>query len=445
MTNIFDTIVVGAGFAGLTAARELSRAGQKVLVLESRDRIGGRTWLAERMGLELELGGTWVHWVQPHVWAEMSRYGIGIVPSPEPQQAYWWNGTQTESCDPDRLLEALDSPNALLTARSREVFPSPYEPLESAHLASLDGVSVADQIDSLELSDPERTLLRSFWTLNFNGKIADAAFTQALRWVALTNGDWKVNFEACATYKVAGGTQALASAIQNDTDATFRYGADVREIVSGPERTSVVISSGEEFSATNVVLAVPIQTLSRIQCTPPLAPAVVRASEEGQVGLGTKIWFTIEGEHPTFVAFGDADWPLNFFQAEYVHDGKTYVIGFGSDAHAIDPDDTSAIESVLARLIPGVRVLESAGHNWVDDEFAQETWPMHKPGFLTESLAALQQPQGRIHIAGADIASGWGGFIDGAIESGLTVTSRILRGSPSPRPAHPQGLRLVEP
>jgi phytoene dehydrogenase-like protein len=58
----YDVVVVGAGFAGLTAARELSRRGHSVLVVEARDRIGGRTWTTERFGRTLELGGTWVHW-----------------------------------------------------------------------------------------------------------------------------------------------------------------------------------------------------------------------------------------------------------------------------------------------------------------------------------------------------------------------------------------------
>jgi monoamine oxidase len=69
-----DVVVIGAGFAGLVAARELGRAGLGVLVLEARDRVGGRTWTDRRLGHDLELGGTWVHWVQPHTWAEMTRY-----------------------------------------------------------------------------------------------------------------------------------------------------------------------------------------------------------------------------------------------------------------------------------------------------------------------------------------------------------------------------------
>src|SRR5690348_6451826 len=77
-----DVVVIGAGFAGLVAARELGRAGLGVLVLEARDRVGGRTWTDRRLGHDLELGGTWVHWVQPHTWAEMTRYGREITRSP---------------------------------------------------------------------------------------------------------------------------------------------------------------------------------------------------------------------------------------------------------------------------------------------------------------------------------------------------------------------------
>src|SRR5689334_23456255 len=84
-----DVVVIGAGFAGLVAARELGRAGLGVLVLEARDRVGGRTWTDLRLGHDLELGGTWVHWVQPHTWAEMTRYGRQVTRSPAVEEAYW--------------------------------------------------------------------------------------------------------------------------------------------------------------------------------------------------------------------------------------------------------------------------------------------------------------------------------------------------------------------
>jgi len=172
--------------------------------------------------------------------------------------------------------------------------------------------------------------------------------------------------------------------------------------------------------------------MTRITFNPSLPSPVTHAMKRGQLGLGTKVWFTLDGEHQPFVALGGPDWPLNFFQSEYIHDGKTYVIGFGPDAHAIDPTDARAVQTVLNRLAPGLMVIDCAGHNWVDDEFSGETWPMHRSGFLTSSLAALQAPIGRIHLAGSDVAAGWGGFIDGAIESGMTAARRIVN-APSGR------------
>lgn len=284
----------------------------------------------------------------------------------------------------------------------------------------------------LPIRDDQRSLLESFWTLNFNGRLDDAAFTQALRWVALTNGDWKINFEACATYKIAGGTRALADAIRADSTADMAFSADVRSVITTDSHVTVRTAAGAAYDADDVVLAVPLQTIDRITFEPALPQAVTDAVERGQLGLGAKIWFTVDGEHPPFVALGAADWPLNFFQSEYVHDGKTVVIGFGPDATAIDPTDTVAVQDVLARLLPGLTVLETNGHDWVADVFAQETWPMHRTGFLTWSLAELQRPLGRVRLAGSDLADGWGGFIDGAIESGLKVARNILT---TPHPA----------
>ncbi len=74
-----DVIVVGAGFAGVAAARELSAAGRSVLVIEARERVGGRAWRRERGGRTFELGGAYVHRLQPHLTAELTRYGLGLT------------------------------------------------------------------------------------------------------------------------------------------------------------------------------------------------------------------------------------------------------------------------------------------------------------------------------------------------------------------------------
>ena len=71
-----DVVIVGGGFAEVTAARELTMRGRSAVLVEARDRLGGRTYTADHDGHAMELGGTWVHPEQPHVGAEISRNGM---------------------------------------------------------------------------------------------------------------------------------------------------------------------------------------------------------------------------------------------------------------------------------------------------------------------------------------------------------------------------------
>ena len=69
-------------------------------------------------------------------------------------------------------------------------------------------------------------------------------------------------------------------------------------------------------------------------------------------------------------------------------------------------------------------------HDWCGDEFSRGTWSVFRPGQLVDALEVLQAPHGRVVFAGSDIANGWNGFMDGAIESGMSAArsvSRLLR------------------
>ena len=436
MEQDLDVVIVGAGFAGLTAARELTRQGLKVRIVEARDRIGGRTWLDHRLGRDLEIGGTWVHWTQPYIWAELKRYGIGTVASPEPQRAFWWADGGRREGAPGTLLDLIGRHNGEFTKESRTYFPEPFRPLATDAFKDIDHISVQDRIREQFPAGNARDILESFWTLNFNGPLEDAALTQALRWVALTNGDWAVNFEACATYKIQGGTAALAEAILEDSRAAVDFGFAVEGMTDDGGSVTLRSADGRTISARAAIVTVPLPVLGTIDFQPPLPPAKDEGARLGQVSRGVKVWIRMRGEHAPFVALGQADWPLNFFQAEYMLDGDTIVVGFGPDATKIDASDAAAVQDQLTRLVPGVDVLDVATHDWVADPLAGETWPMHRTGFLGNHLAAMQSGHGNVFFAGSDIANGWGGFIDGAIESGMEA-ALAAASRPGPRSARP--------
>ena len=101
----YDIAVIGAGCAGVVAARDLSNAGHKVVLLEARDRIGGRTYTGEAFGRQVEFGGGYSHWTQPYIWRELQRYGIGLNPPTEVDKTVWFaDGNYTRELKLNMLL-----------------------------------------------------------------------------------------------------------------------------------------------------------------------------------------------------------------------------------------------------------------------------------------------------------------------------------------------------
>ena len=118
-----DVVIIGGGFAGVTAARELTMRGRTAVLVEARDRLGGRTHTAPHDGHDMELGGTWVHPVQPNVWAEITRYGLELeeLPVPGGTQAVLSEGKIVELDDARGLEQFMDVARAMLCARRNVV------------------------------------------------------------------------------------------------------------------------------------------------------------------------------------------------------------------------------------------------------------------------------------------------------------------------------------
>ncbi|MGK5115052.1 flavin monoamine oxidase family protein [Geodermatophilus sp. CPCC 205506] len=432
-TQDADVIVIGAGFAGVTAARELRRHGHRVLIVEARDRTGGRTWTERRLGRDLELGGTWVHWVQPHSWAELSRYGIDVVASPTPIDGFWITGGELHRGTADELLELLDRGMSASTEEALTWFPRPYEPLLLGdRLREIDGTSIRQRLEQAGLTPGEFDAVEGMWATNFNGPTDVGGYAQALRWCALAGGSWQLMFEACATYKIVGGTRRLIEAMLADSGAEVRLGAQVTAVAQDGGAATVSLADGATLTAAAVVVTLPLDVLDSITFDPPLSDTKRRAAHQGQTSMGTKIWARLRGEHQPFVALAPGSAPLTLCQVESVEDGTTVVVAFGADSRRLDGTDRAAVERALRGWLPDVEVLEVACHDWVADPFSGETWPMQRVGQLTGALAELQRPEGRVALAGADYASGWAGFIDGAIESGMRAARHVhdLIGAP---------------
>lgn len=272
--NNYDVIIIGAGFTGLIAARELNqRHNLRILLLEARDRIGGRTWTAKALGEELEMGGTWVHWNQPHLYSELRRYGLHVhlktsagTSAPMKQIFKQGNANPSEISieEAGDVLERVA--RAFFTVdgyTSREIMPYPHDPFKKS-LAGLwmkyDHLSVQDRLNTLSgFSSWEKDLFESNVSTFGSAPGKDIAFTEALRWYALGGHSMAGVFDLAGVYKIGnGGMTSFARAILKDFTGDMLFETCVKEISQDKSGVSVTTTLGQHFKAKYVVSTIPL-------------------------------------------------------------------------------------------------------------------------------------------------------------------------------------------
>lgn len=449
-----DVIVIGGGFAGVTAARELGHAGLRVLLLEARNRLGGRTFALPVEGEIVELGGTWVHSTQPHVWAEVNRYGLALVETPDalPDRILWWNEEKIREAG---LLDVLPLARAALCAspddptpelpvsalqgfamidslmsefhsEASTAFPRPFDPFFSDAWKEADRLSIRDRIRAMDLSADRRTLLEGLLGASAHGAFDDAGFADMLRWWGLSGNDLQRYSDSVARYRLRDGTSSLIAAMLADVKADVRLQSPVARVAQAGDRVEVTTRSGETFRARAAIAALPINVLANIEFSPALAPAKVAASKERHAGAGVKAYVRVRGQVPNLLALAPETEPFTTIMTAHRASDGGVLIAFGTDPKRIDVHSKAAVQAAIRRFLPDAEVTDTFAYDWHLDPYSLGTWCILKKGQMTKYLAALREPEGLVHFAGGDIALGWRGFIDGAIESGTRVARDVM-------------------
>jgi len=416
-------VVIGGGFAGVTAARELQYAGLRAVVVEARDRLGGRTWTSTFAGHQVEMGGTWVHWHQPSVWSELRRYGLEVTESPAATTAGWLVGRELRLGPFEELWSLMEEGTDRLCHDARTVVERPHDPL-FRDIAAIDALSVQDRIDDLDLDRETLDVTDGLWGAASSSYPRETGLVTALRWYALSGYSLQHMMDCCARYKLAAGTKSLVDAIAADGRFEIRFGTTVSAVEHDEAHIAVHTRDGDTLEARAALVTVPLNTLNEIAFTPALSDGKRAAATDGQASHGIKVWVRVRGDHD-YLAIAPAAHGISYLQSEYKIEGDTLLVGFGADTGVLDPTDQQAVARVAQELLPGHEVIDSHAHNWTGDALTQGTWCMYRPNQLTRFLRELQRPEGRVFLAGADVSDGWNGFIDGAIESGNTTARRV--------------------
>ncbi len=300
----------------------------------------------------------------------------------------------------------------------------PHDPTRALPaLARFDRQTIAERLDELALGAEDRDVLTAELESLAHAPLDQAGAVSVLRWHALSGYSLELTQFTGGRVTMVGGTRALLDAIVSVAPFERRLETAVAAIRQRDDVVEVEDRFGNGFVARAVIVALPLNALGAIEFTPELPEDKLRAIALGQASRGIKIFISARGDPIAQNAIRPGH-PFGYLGTESVDDdGSQLLIGFGIDADRCHAGDLPAVQRQIDAILPGYEVLDATAHDWLGDEFSRGTWAIHRPGWYEHHHAAMRRPEGRVVFAGSDLANGWSGFIDGAIESGLRGAS----------------------
>ena len=455
-TRRVEVAIIGAGFAGLTAARTLARAGRSIAVVEARQRVGGRVWNHQLGGSQVsERGGTFVGPTQDHVLALAKQLGVRTFPTYDKgDNVYVVDGKRATYSDtgvsgtapPDPLiLPDLAVVVSELDKMSRTVPVN--APWRAPNAAGWDGQTLDSWINTHTITPQFREFVPVATRPIFGAEPRELSLLFVLFYIASSGdethpGTFERNFDTrggAQQSRFVGGSQVIALKMAQHLGHRVILGSPVRRIDHGSGRVTVH-ADRVTIKAKQVIVAIPPALAGRIDYEPILP--FERDQLTQRYGQGTLTKVAAVYDKPFWRARGlngtalDTRGPVTATFDDSPPGGEPGVVfGFvgGDNARSYAAmSHASRRAAVLAQFATFFGSPARRPRAFFETSWSGEQWTRGCPvgipstGTLVAYGARLRQPVGRIHWAGTETSNYWNGYMDGAVRSGQRAAAEVL-------------------
>ena len=451
-TRTADVAIIGAGLAGLTAARELVAAGHSVVVLEARERVGGRTLNADLGGGHVtELGGQFIGPTQTHIAALAEAVGVRAFPTfNTSENVSLVTGQRVPYPAVPGIPADTDLANALLASLKLDTLAAGVPvtaPWTAKNAAALDRQTLQDFRDANIASPRGRAAFDSICRAVWGAETREMSLLYALAYVAASGDEThRGSFVRLITTgggaqesRFVGGSQLVSERVADRLGRRVVLGAPVRRIVQDRDGVRVV-AAGLTVRAKRAIVTVPPVLALDIAFTPVLPRAKVRI---------------LRGLRPGHLMKAEAVYPRPFWRDAGLTGQSVTDLAVASSFDNSPPD---ASIGVLMGFIGGdqarrLQALSAAARraavldtfvatfgdaartptgyvekDWTDDRWTKGCPTAHTPpGVLRRYGPALRRATGRVHWAGSETSTFWQGYMDGAVRSGERAADDVRR------------------
>ena len=445
--QVYDTIIVGGGFAGVSAARELHRSNKSILLLEARERLGGRVHSIKVLdGIDIELGGQWIGPSQYKMYELVKEFGIetyrtydkgkcvldlnqkittytGLIPKVDPWSL--WNI--------DRCVKRLDKMAKSLSLDAPWLHPN---------AAKWDSMTLETFLQKQVKTKKAMKIVKAGLETVLACCPNEVSLLHVLFYIKSgRNINTLLSIENGAQQdRIVGGMQQIVEKMVEPFKASIQFGEIVQKIEQEKKGCTVITSKGH-FQSKKIIVAVPPVLAGRIQYAPTLSLRKQQLLQKIPMGIVAKC----------YAIYKKPFWREKGFSGEAVTDERIpYQTLFDNAA----PDAPYGVimgfclADRATRLMPlplekrRQRLVETLTRYfgeeakeiwhyedkyWAEEEFSQGCYTGYfPPGIWTQYQDEIRNPEGNIHWAGTETATIWNGYIEGAVLSGIRAAQEIL-------------------